>query len=100
MSDAFGIFTHSDEDRKYQLADAYLRKSGGQYTVLFLGKNGEPQVDKSIECSFKHRVLSHVSSTLITDSTGAIYLGDLEDVLKLTVSCKEVNVKVNWDLKI
>jgi hypothetical protein len=54
--DSFDIFTHDDSDRMFQLADAYLRKVQGNYSVLFLGKNGEPQAEKLIECTFKHRV--------------------------------------------
>jgi hypothetical protein len=36
----------------FQLADAYLRKTAEEYSVLFLGKNGEPQTEKNVECSF------------------------------------------------
>jgi hypothetical protein len=42
FSEEFPIFTHNDEDRKHQLSEAYLRKTGGEYSVALLGKNGEP----------------------------------------------------------
>jgi len=62
-----------------------LRKTAGEYSVFFLGKNGEPQADKVVACTFHHRVLGSRESSFITDSNGSIHFGDLLDVNKIAV---------------
>lgn len=72
----------------------------GEYSVLFLGKNGEPQLDKLVNASFEHRVIGNKSVHLITDKDGAIYLGALQDITKVTVDAKAMRVGASWFLSV
>ena len=50
-SKTFSLKTQADQNQNRK--DAYLQKKDGKYVVYLLGKNGEPQVNKSVNVSLK-----------------------------------------------
>lgn len=66
----------------YKFIDGYLRlTTEGQYELLVLGQNGEPQRGIKLTLSAKNRFYSeNVSGQYQTDFEGKIKLGDLQDI--------------------
>ncbi|KAG0275558.1 hypothetical protein BGZ95_008650 [Linnemannia exigua] len=69
-----------------------LRKNPDGYRVLALGKNGERRVNIPLEFDIYHPLgRENVKVCLRTDSTGQVFLGQLEDVECLT--CNTTTMK-------
>jgi hypothetical protein len=78
--------------------DAFLQRDADGYRVLFLGKNGEPQVNKQIDVKLTHRYLNSNSQVLTTNESGQIKLGPLEDINKIQVGSQALAVGANFKL--
>ena len=71
---------------------AYLRNEMGKYKALFLGNNGEPLAEQTVEVALNHRVTGRVNAALVTDKSGCVYLGHLNDVMNVEVHLKKYQV--------
>ena len=78
--------------------DAFLQRDADGYKVLFLGKNGEPQVNKQIDVRLTHRYLNSNSQVLTTNESGQIRLGPLEDINRIQVGSQALAVGANFRL--
>ncbi len=78
--------------------DAFLQRKPDGYRVLFLGKNGEPQVNKQIEVELRHRYRQTANQVLTTDADGQIKLGPLEDVNRISVESRTLLIGARFIL--
>ncbi len=77
-SDAFEL---NGIDRTAATEDAHLTRADGGYWLEILGKTGEPEVDRPIMVSLKHREFRQpVQVALKTDAAGRIQLGKLTGI--------------------
>ena len=65
---------------------------------MFLGKNGEPQVKKSIEVNLSHRYRHSENITMQTDADGMIKLGFLDDINKIKVVSSSLKIGASFKL--
>jgi hypothetical protein len=81
--------------------DIYLQKTSRGYSLILLGKNGEPLAEKVMLIKFFSRFISNqpVSTELKTDARGLISLGQLQDVSSIEVNFSNSGMDVcRWEL--
>ena len=84
------IFRGKDINLMY---DLYLDVSNDDYTVRVLGKNGEPLKRGKFAIALRTKYHENVSSyDLVTDDTGSIHLGKLQNISRISVATKIPNV--------
>ena len=83
---------------KQETCEVYLRQvKSGAYELMCLGINGEARPHMKFNLRFEHsRINNLLDKSLITDRHGKLYLGKLDDVLKLSVSGNGLNR--TWDI--
>mmetsp|Transcript_16285 Transcript_16285/g.25169 ORF Transcript_16285/g.25169 Transcript_16285/m.25169 type:complete len:140 (-) Transcript_16285:527-946(-) len=87
ITNTFRIVEHSS-DR--QTKEFYLRRTGGEYFIYCLGKNGEAVVNQKVTVERYHKDFrSPLYDTLSTDKEGRILLKALDGVYK--VAAKAAN---------
>ena len=70
---------------------------GEAYELMCLGINGEARPHMKFSLRFEHtRINNLLEKSLITDRHGKLYLGKLDNVLKLSVSGNGLNR--TWDI--
>ena len=75
-------------DKSDQVRAAHVLKSGDDYVIEVLGKNGEPQPGHPVSIEFSHRMFSReMRLQFRTDGEGKVFLGELPDIewVKTTV---------------
>jgi len=88
--------THASDKREHIVADTYLKRENGQYIILVLGKNGDPQVGKPIDVRLTHQKVGVKETSLITDANGTIHLGQLPKISSIHVeSC---SIAAEWQI--
>ncbi len=66
--------------------DLHLLRSSGSYILEVLGRTGEPRADRPVTFVFKHRDFKDpVTVALQTDNEGRIALGNLSDIVSVSV---------------
>ena len=78
-----------DDSLKESLDDLYLRYGSDGYGLAVLGKAGEALPQRTVLVMLEHRYLTEVLMfTLQTDNNGMVALGELRDILKLSVGTR------------
>ncbi|WP_372366245.1 hypothetical protein [Candidatus Uabimicrobium sp. HlEnr_7] len=73
-------------DSSASTENLYLRKVNSGYQVEFLGKTGEPRPNRVLQVICKHHYFTNnVTVNLQTDNNGRLYLGQLQDIDRITV---------------
>ncbi|BBM86518.1 hypothetical protein [Candidatus Uabimicrobium amorphum] len=74
-------------DRTATTESLFLRKVDSGYQLEFLGKTGEPRPDRVLQVTCKHHYFTNnVTTTLQTDKHGRLYLGELKDIDRVSVT--------------
>ena len=97
LSDA-AAFQLNNIDATEKIEDLHLKHAGGQYAIEVLGRTGEARPDRPVSLAIKHRDFTdpvHVS--LQSDARGAIALGTLGDIERVTATGPE-GVTKSWPL--
>lgn len=82
-----------------QIAVSHLAKLPSGYVLFVLGKTGEAIVDHPVQLTIEHRWFTDpITATLKTDARGAVALGPLPGILRITASQAE-NSR-SWDLPV
>ncbi|HEV7281501.1 MAG TPA: hypothetical protein VGN57_14970 [Pirellulaceae bacterium] len=80
-----------------QIAVSHLTKLPSGYVLFVLGKTGEAIVDHPVQLTIEHRWFTDpIHTTLKTDARGAVALGHLPGILRITASQGESSR--SWDL--
>ena len=56
-SKEFTVTTHKDDS---EFLEAYLKKNNGIYSFYVLGKNGEPEINASVDFTFGHKIYTRL----------------------------------------
>ena len=72
---------------RYIFYNFYLSQNGPNYTLHFLGKNGEPYSAQKVQITFSPIYTSSANTQVFeTDANGEVQLGDLKNFLSLNVN--------------
>jgi hypothetical protein len=75
---------------RYIYYSTYLSQNNGNYTVHYLGKNGEPYANQKVDITFSPLYLTcNKTVTYETDEKGEIQLGNLKDVSTISVNMQD-----------
>ncbi|QDV55920.1 hypothetical protein [Rosistilla oblonga] len=79
--DAIKVWKINETEKTDAIADLFLARHDGGWSVEARGRSGEPLVGQAIQLSLRHRYRSNsVDVTLQTDETGTLHLGPLTDI--------------------
>lgn len=74
-------------DKKNEVADFHLARFGNDYVLEMLGRTGERRIDRPVTIACKHRFFKEpVQVTLKTDGQGRILLGELRDIVTVSLT--------------
>jgi len=74
-------------DQTERLDDLHLCADAGGYSVLYLGKTGEPRGHQPLTLQFTHKDFSDAIETVLqTDGSGRVRLGKLEDITTVSAT--------------
>lgn len=91
-------FTLNEINRSEKIEDLHLVRAAGKYFVELLGRTGEPKASRAVNFTFKHRDFQEpVQVTLKTDPLGRVQLGELTDMVSVTVTGPE-GTSQTWPL--
>jgi hypothetical protein len=94
---SYDLNSIEDTDR---IDDLHLRFGTEGYSVLLLGKAGEPRPGVRLSFTFHHtHVTSPIRTDLQTDSTGRVLLGALPLVSRVEATAAHSNARGSWPIE-
>ncbi len=92
-------YTINQIEKSFATEDLHLRLDDQGYSLDVLGKSGEPKANRPVQITVKHRDFREpVVVTLRSDAAGRIDLGDLHEIVTLSVKGPE-GTEHAWPLR-